>query len=383
MSTRRVFMAPVTALVSLLIMFGAAPWARGPYGGVDMSGLIQVAKVSPCLGCTGVSVPLTIDPTGIADVTDALSQWIASVPQYSTVFFPPGSRYRIEDTILVENKNNLTIEANGAEFFATTPGYRERSHWKFTSGSNITFRNVRIRGANPVAGLALEAYDSIREAQHGVNIKGVSRFLLEGATITDVYGDFVYVSDERGTWASDVTIRNSRLERNGRQGISITGGRNVMIDHNYIGDVRRSVFDLEPFSIEGGAVNVTITANEIGDSRLKFFASGGRAARIENIVVSDNTLNRPLSFYMESPIGSRRNGLQILNNTSTVATNHPPVISLTRVDGIVVTGNSQVFAGKGADDSPAISLTESCATVGANNFLGKTTIVGSDGYSCG
>ncbi len=345
--------------------------------------VVTIAKPTVPLIKQGLAfrVPATIDMRGGGDVTQQLNAFLASVPDGSTVTFPEDARYMIDDTLLLSGRNSLTIDGNGAEFFTKAIGYRERSHWKFNGGSNITLRNLVIRGANPAGGTAVEAANQALEAQHGVSIKGVNGFVLEGATITDTYGDFVYVGDSGNIWANAVTIRNSVMARSGRQGIAITAGQNVMIDHNSISEVRRSTFDLEPNSVRGGAVNVTITANQIGAGRLKVLASGGRGGRIDNIVFSNNTINREISIFVIAPAGSRRSGFHITGNTSTVTTNFAP-INLTRVDGAVISGNTQVFGGKQVEDHPVVTLKESCASVGPNSFVGKVWITERDGYVC-
>ena len=43
-----------------------------------------------------------------------------------------------------------------------------------------------------------------------------------------------------------MTVRNSTLEKTGRQGVAIVNARHVTVEGNQIRDVARSVFDLEP-----------------------------------------------------------------------------------------------------------------------------------------
>ena len=57
-------------------------------------------------------VPTSIDRTGATDVSGAISAFIASVPDGSTIVFPASSRYRIEGAVLVAARHNLVI--NGA-----------------------------------------------------------------------------------------------------------------------------------------------------------------------------------------------------------------------------------------------------------------------------
>src|SRR5262249_26699464 len=110
------------------------------------------------------TAPTSIDNKGVTDVTAKLMAFIAGVPDGSTITFPAASRYRIESIIIVTNRKNLTIDGNGAQFFALTDGAsmppvgpndvklhwpRNRAHWLIVGGSGITLRNLTIKGANP------------------------------------------------------------------------------------------------------------------------------------------------------------------------------------------------------------------------------------------
>lgn len=117
----------------------------------------------------------------------------------------------------------MIIGGNKAVLFATTTGYRERAHLSIVGGSDIVVRNLRIRGANPNAGVSDAAYVADREAQHGIQLHGPERVLIQRVTITDVYGDFVYIGRELrkklSTWgmpSRDVTVVGNVFSRNGR-----------------------------------------------------------------------------------------------------------------------------------------------------------------------
>ena len=85
----------------------------------------------PAAGAAGASrtivVPDSIDATGATDVTDALQDFLATVADGSTIAFPEGGQYRVDGSIGINTKRNLTIEGNGATVFATTEGERNRT----------------------------------------------------------------------------------------------------------------------------------------------------------------------------------------------------------------------------------------------------------------
>lgn len=155
--------------------------------------LAMLIGVAPATASSPVVAPSAIDSTGATDVTASLLAFIEGVPDGSTISFPAGARYRIEESLIIEGRRDLTFEGNGAEFFATTEADRNRRHWWIRNSDGITIRDVVVRGANPHAGTGDAAYRADREAQHGFDFGGTKNALFEGVTVTDVYGDFVYI----------------------------------------------------------------------------------------------------------------------------------------------------------------------------------------------
>ena len=297
-------------------------------------------------------VPDTIDATGSRDVTRELNAYLASVPDGSVIQLPADATYRAEGTVVLRYRQNLTIEGNNALIFATTDGSgvpsrlrdwpRNRYHVEIRGGSGIVIRNLRVRGANPNAGISPEAYVSALEAQHGFAIHGARDIELDHVSASDVYGDFVYVGGDEDVWSRDIHIHDSRFERNGRQGIAVTKGQGVLIERNYIGDTRRATFDLEPPGIRGGALEVVIRNNEIGQGRLKFLAAAGRGPNV-SFTVENNTLHRPMTIVVETSPGHRRGPIRVVGNTSDQAIGSPKPggLEFERVDGLVVRDNHQ------------------------------------------
>jgi hypothetical protein len=315
--------------------------------------------------------PSGIDATGSSDVTARLQAFLDSVPDGSTISFPAGARYRVEGTLRLVKRNNLTVIGNGALFYAQTPGDRSRSHWALEGGSNIVIRTMTIKGANPFAGTGVEAYDSSREAQHAISAGNVLGLEIDHVTATDVYGDFVYLGAQFGGWVENAYIHDNHFERNGRQGISVTGGRNVRIVNNYIGQTRRSTFDLEPNGDRWGADNVLIANNVIGDGRLLFLASAGKGP-VSNVTVRNNVLHRPMTVKVEASDGTRRQNFVITDNVADVkyGTNGGAALTFVRVDGVTVTGNTQpIQLNRG---TVGVKATESCGVkVAGNSFPGS------------
>lgn len=303
----------------------------------------------------------SIDATGGRDVTEELNAYLASVPNGSVVHFPAGARYRVEGVVRLIDRENITIEGNGALLFATTTGGhlaapvgirsnewpRTRAHLRIDRGRNIVIRDLTIRGVNPNAGSDEGAYNEALEGQHGVAVRGVAGLTLENVTITDTYGDFLYLgngSDDDRFWSTDIVVRGSHFERSGRQGIAITAAQRVLIEDSYIGEVGRSILDIEPNSAAGGAVGVTFTRVVFGPCRHLLLSAGGKGPNVRDIKLIGNTLRgMELKVLARSLPGEpHRAGFEISGNRSdTPSSMSVSPIRFLRVDDVTVTNNFQ------------------------------------------
>ena len=238
-----------------------------------------------------VFVPANIDFTGKTDVTNALQSFIDNVDNGVIVRFHKSGKYRVDGTLFVTNKMSITFDGQNATIFATTPGTLERSQWWITGGAGLIFRHFIVQGANPHAGLADNAYDPAREKQHGFRIEGVDGIELDHVTVTDVYGDFVYVARFVADPSTNVWIHDSTFSRNGRQGISLVAAVGVIIERNSFSDTRRGTIDLEPNGPNQSVSDAFILNNTIGAGRLLFLASHGKGP-VNDIVISGNHLHK-------------------------------------------------------------------------------------------
>jgi parallel beta-helix repeat protein len=239
-------------------------------------------------------------------MTANLQAFVDSVPDGSTIVFPAGSVYRIDGMLVFRNRKGLTFEGNGAVLRRYDPGLSGTDGALFTrevrfmSGGNLTIRNLTIMGANPNAGMSNAAWDPAYEFQHGIELDGVQGALLDHVRIHDVYGDFVYLgmSQSEGvqTPSRNVTIQDSRFERNGRMGISVDYAENTLIQNNYMGDCRRSWVDVEPTGATWQVRGLTIRNNTVGPHRLNFFANAGRGDNVGDVVISGNRTAPGVAF---------------------------------------------------------------------------------------
>jgi len=336
----------------------------------------------PATACSGAaaggtSPPASIDATGKIDVTAEMQAFLDGAADGMHIQFDRAARYRIEGTLALKHRTGLVLDGRGTQFFATTPGDRTRSQFDILDSNSITVCGLVLHGANPSAGTGPDAYVAALEAQHGFNVVGSQHVTIDGVTVTDVYGDFVYF----GGGSRFGTVVNSHLQRNGRQGISVTNGQDILIQMNTISDTRRATFDIEP-NVAGDVIQrVRAVDNQIGAGRLNLLSSAGAAATIADISLERNHVMRTFAVDIATPGGSRRGRYAFTDNVATepLGTPQGAAILVSRVDGLVVTGNTIPL--QNGRNMAMVSVIESCSVlVSGNTFPGGTMELRTDGY---
>ncbi|HUG14636.1 MAG TPA: hypothetical protein VMM78_06415 [Thermomicrobiales bacterium] len=325
-------------------------------------------------------VPATIDSTGTRDVTAQLSEFLAAVPDGATVSFLRDGHYRVEGTLKLHGRHGLTLEGNGATIRATTTGHSHRAHWQIVGGSDLVMRNMTIIG--PHNG----GYVDELQYQHAVDLRGVSGVHVSRVSVQGVYGDCVYIGlglDSRLSWSERIRVTESVCQDNGRQGIAIVAGRDVVIGANRLTRIGLMPFDIEPNGVGDGADGVTIIGNMVGTSRQWFFGIVGEAP-VRNVTVAGNSLvGRSMSILLQLEGTQRISNVTIRDNVSDQGqwyNGDGSVISAHRVDGLTVTGNHQPAAGS---TQVFVSATSSCRVlVSGNTFPGGGDVLRSLSPSC-
>jgi parallel beta helix pectate lyase-like protein len=369
-------------MVSLLMSRGRSLFGRVP-GVVLLPCILLLQSCSqgtePSTPKPVHEVPAGVDPTGATDVTAEFQAFLDTVPDNSTIVLPAGATYRVEGVLTLIDRNGLTFEGNGATVLATTDGsccvpgseVRERSQWRLVGGSGYVFRHLTVKGANPNAGVGDSAYVQELEAQQGFQLSGVNGIELDNVTVTDVYGDFVFLGGKPVTLepTRNVLIHDSHFERNGRQGIAFVRATDVLVERNYLGQTRRSTMDFEPNSVTGEARRITVRNNTFGPGRLRFVAGKGKGGNFEDILIEDNQLvGRSLDIQIEAATGERRRRIIIRNNVSDDTFGSPlGLMRFARIDTLVVTGNVNRL--QASREMTAVVADSSCAvTVNSNVF---------------
>ncbi len=341
-----------------------APAVKGNDTSASGGGYIQFKKPS---GIT--NIPSTIDDTGTADVTNSLNTYLAGLTNGATVNFPVNGRYRIEGTLLLDNKTGITLNGNNSTFFATTNGSkvpppapcdyhtmgvsfcfpnRIRMHWDFESDTNLIVRDMNVIGSNPTASTT-SVYLFDYEAQTAFNIGSGNNILIDHVNAKQTWGDGVYIGGGGvNKAAQNVTIQNSTIDAAGRSCMPITFADQVTVQNNSIGLVkgcRRSMFDLEANATTSIIANLNIHNNDLGMSGFNTIGNIGHAAIEHDITFDGNRMhNHAIQIDSEGQIGGlRRSNFHITNNTGVLLPNQI-IIEITFADGIFVSGNTQAFA---------------------------------------
>jgi hypothetical protein len=331
---------------------------------------VDIVEPPPPIRSRIAHVPDRIAADCSMDVSHALLAWIASVPDNSTLVFGKDACYIIDLGLDIRDRNGLTFEGNGATFKFVTQGSGQRSNWHVRGGSNLTWRNMTVLGANPQAGAAPGAYVAALEWQHGWRLRGTQGALLEQVQVFDVYGDFVNISfDDRvaypGPPTRNVVVRNSHFERNGRYGLTITHGEDILFQNNYIGDVRWSGVNVELNTSRDVGRNITVEGNRFGPLYHHMLAASGAGYSwsVGNFVIRNNVMEVQSRFCLRpitigSPSFTNPDGSTIYWSGFTIEGNllrplrGAPSIGLTKLANITIGENTIEVAVRGGCDDP-------------------------------
>ncbi len=272
-----------------------------------------------------VKISKSINGAGTTDVSAKMAAFFKSVPDGSTVELKRGAKYLMNKTLLLDGRHGLTIEGNGALFFVRSKGDLKRANVRIQNSSDIVVHNLVLKGANPHGGTYDDSHQLAYEGQHGFSLLTDTNISLLNNTVTDVYGDFVYIgrTNPHTPWTNKVIIRNNHFSRNGRQGITIIDARNVLVQWNTITDITRATFDFEGGSPGGGVEGVMIVQNEIGVGRLVLVAAQSINPVNHVLIGANHVHGQNLQMWIENDKPGNRIGWMIVGNTSDMISGNP------------------------------------------------------------
>lgn len=193
-------------------------------------------------------------------------------------------RCRLSGELRIVGRENLTVR--GPATLDGSTNVSSARHLRIQGGHGITVRDLTIVGARGDCATDCNSDPFFR--QHGIAVESTSGdpitdVLIDRVEISGVNGDFVYLGAKdnpkidlpiglspaaaAAVLLTDadlpkrVTITNNRFANSGRQGISVSGGDQVLISGNRVEAAGRTTFDFEAEA--GGALLVEISNNQI------------------------------------------------------------------------------------------------------------------------
>lgn len=359
---------------------------------------------------------------GLPDVTALLQHLLDQAPREDAVVTLEPGCYRVEGTIELRGRTRFVLDGNGATFraFDEIPAdaswdERSRPHLLLAGNTDVTIRHLSIDGGVPEAHYVADA----REHQAAFHLDGAVDpnvgVRLEAVRANRVWGDYVFVygsSDVEVTGAAfGIDGDEGTVDGNGRQGVAVVDGHDVVVRDSLIFNVPRAVIDVEPNWSHDSVTGVTVTNNIAGNTRaiegdgdfgLTFFANqGAEGTVVEDIEVSHNRLlDRRLWIQVHQsdeqlaqlagPDTYRRRRYRFVGNTSDRLTNvgNDEYSRAVRIDGVhdvVVWGNRAPIGHETFPAFPAAFLEyrRSHTTVTVDNWLVSGTLDGVAGHEAG
>lgn len=298
------------------------------------------------------TVPSSIEHTGATNVTTALNNYFATVPNGSIINFAiNGAVYKISSAILLAGRNNLIFEGNGYTTLdnIATPTTADGSYsastfwhsWVDTPPNHITIRNFISTAHNPSPG-------TFQTAENGAfaYFMGGTYLEVSGIVGTGYYGDFVSLNENPSyVWVHGNTIANA-----GRQAsASIMCGHDITIEDNTFGPCGYTVFDIEPNpgSTIADTTNVIFRRNACGTWVNTFMSVDGVTSGrvVSNVLIDSNTITGDTLATEWGQTGSARMSNIVFTNNTSNTSGTGPILIFRNVDGLTVTGNTQPHSG--------------------------------------
>jgi hypothetical protein len=146
-----------------------------------------------------------------------------------------------------------------------------------------------------------------------------------------------------GHGSTSVWIHDNTVTSVGRNGVTITSGRDITVERNTFGVVGYCVFDVEPNDASEATYNAKFLANTAISWGNAFLAveGGEKGAIIDGVVVDGNTVSGgSILTVIDNGGTARMKNIAFTNNTGGKAA-AGPVLFFAHIDGLTVTGNVQ------------------------------------------
>lgn len=290
----------------------------------------------------------------------AIAAAIASCADGKTVKFPANASYTQNGAIVVNNRSNLVIDANGATFKSTlTPVANPtefRPQWAIRNGTNVTLKNAKITGnwTPPTTRTKIQG----NQFDFGVAVKGGDGVTVNDNTISNVYGDGViqYRSDAvfgnamLGTPSRNVKYLRNTITGAARMCLTLGDVLGAELSDNRLTDCHYDGIDLE-LDVGGHKIqDVKVLRNKIsgyyisgiglaGETTNPELISPGDMARVE---IRDNTIGQGDTCWPPITIGDPANNRGPFSDVTVAGnflTSQGYAVRFNDVNGGSITGN--------------------------------------------
>ena len=354
------------------------------------------------------TVPSSIPADCSRSVSTSLTNWIATVPDGSTIQFPANGCYSLDTTVTLSDRNNIVVNGGGSTFKRLTPSnesqnprpqYSTNPMWQFEGGSNITLRNATIIGNYSPPPLGTPGQGQYTD--HGVAIRGTQTAAVSKVTVKNVDGDTVAIDPDiayacqyygcdytKAPPSRNVTVNHLNGSGAARQCASATAVDGLVFENSTLSNCQQVGLDLEVDAVGELMRNITVSGNTVSDTYFSQFslplgAEASAPNTVENITFSNNQATQPPATCLPSFwIGTYTTGtiLNVTisgNNTATLGDGvRFTASSSTTAD---ITGNTIVNSGNGACDNP--NLTPPYSTPVRTNGIPGITVDNTNTFS--
>lgn len=247
------------------------------------------------------------------DVSPTLGAWMRNLPGDITVVPPPGACYRVDEGLKLNFPISLTVDGGTFENTSTMPPpsngtalQRGYPVFNVLGGSDVTFENLSIEGADPSG-----TYLGKMAFASGIEFQGTTNPTVDQVSMTGVFGDGITLAPLRGgpnhnsgvikSPVTNALISHVVVNGAGRMGVAFSSVNGASVTDISLANVGLSTFDVEADQSNEGSVNVTIdgctSTSPVNPANLlrTFFANGGAGAatRTGNITVENCTMTVP------------------------------------------------------------------------------------------
>jgi hypothetical protein len=311
-----------------------------------------------------LEVPASVDATGSSDASASLQRFVDSIPNGTTIEFPSDGVYRMDDGLILRNRQDLVFDGNGATLRANGSAARPMDSLfaLMTGNDRITIRDFLLIGNNPYAGTK-DAFQGGQEHLAGAYVGASTNVLITDVEMRDFPGDCVHIgADPTGTWSSGIVFQDSICTGPGRHGVSLIAAEDITVHRVVFDEIGYMVVDIEPDQPNEGARSFLFAENTIGsygltDQKIGWVVSaygGAEGAPVHDVWIVNNTITgSPDPGFDGIPLGMAvivdgrlgpRSGWVIRDNTSTITasrTVHGAPVYIRDTEGVVVAGNRQ------------------------------------------